>query len=265
MRQFLYASLLLAVSLNVATATPAKLVATNDHKIVGGEPAAAHEFPFIVDLTRPSHYCGGAVIAPKWIMTAAHCSQASASSYVIVAGDHEQTTWDGLEQRRQVVRVIPHPNYNSGTFDNDIALMELAVPLNFTDVVQPVRLPPRDFAPTGRSTVAGWGALSEGGGSPTTVYKVSVPLVSNADCNAAYNGNGYNILPSMICAGEGGKDSCQGDSGGPMLCESEDGQVQCGIVSWGVGCAREGFPGVYARVSQFLDWIAETTNGDVKV
>lgn len=260
MRQFLYASLLLAVSLAIASGSPAKLVATTEHRIVGGNQTAEHEFKFLVDITRPYHYCGASLILPGWALTAAHCSQATASSYILVAGDYDISAFDGNEQRRAVTRVIPHPNYNPSTFANDIALMELAVDVSSSTYVAYSRLAPRNFTASGDLTVIGWGALTEGGGSPTKVHKVDVPHVTNEECGKKYEAAGYGIDDSMICAGVAGKDSCQGDSGGPLLCKDEDGELlQCGVVSWGLGCARDGYPGVYSRVSHNLAWIEETT------
>ena len=96
------------------TAKPSKLKATTDgHRIVGGEEAKAHEFPFIADLTRGYHYCGGSIIHPKWIMTAAHCSQAAADDYVIVAGEHDEEEYEGVELRRSVKRIVVHPDYDA--------------------------------------------------------------------------------------------------------------------------------------------------------
>jgi len=109
--------------------------------------------------------------------------------------------------------------------------------------------------------VTGWGTLSEGGfGLPNVLHKVTVPVVSDEDCNESYSGNGYSVADSMICAGlpDGGKDSCQGDSGGPFIAGEPGSEELIGIVSWGIGCARKGYPGVYTEVSYFVDWIMET-------
>merc|ERR1711976_441827 len=103
----------------------------------------------------------------------------------------------------------------------------------------------------GTATVSGWGTLSSGGRSPDTLYAVDVPIVSDSSCRSSYGQS--DIADSMICAGEEGKDSCQGDSGGPLVC----GISQCGIVSWGYGCAVDGYPGVYTQLSYFLDFVSE--------
>lgn len=102
------------------------------------------------------------------------------------------------------------------------------------------------------AVVSGWGTLTAGGSSPDVLMAVTVPLVSDDECNDDYSGDVYG--DNMICAGESGKDSCQGDSGGPMTCG--DG-IHCGIVSWGYSCAAPGYPGVYAQTSAFIDWISE--------
>ena len=87
--------------------------------------------------------------------------------------------------------------------------------------------------------------------------KVEVPYVDEQTCEDDYTG--YEITELMICAGEKGKDSCQGDSGGPLVAyDAENSPVLVGVVSWGIGCAYEGYPGVYARVSAFVEWISQT-------
>ena len=86
-----------------------------------------------------------------------------------------------------------------------------------------------------------------------------MPHVTTEVCGNDYASSGYTITDGMICAGEAGKDSCQGDSGGPMVGTNKAGEtVLVGVVSWGIGCAQEGYPGVYARVAYFLDWLQET-------
>merc|ERR1711989_70494 len=124
--------------------------------------------------------------------------------------------------------------------------------------IQPIPLPApmQDTAAGSMVTVTGWGTTSEGAlGLPNVLHKVDVPVVSDEECNAAYGAAGYAAADSMICAGlpEGGKDSCQGDSGGPFICGEAGSEQSIGIVSWGVGCARPGYPGVYTQTSYFVD------------
>jgi len=240
---------------------------TFGQRIVGGAPANKGDYKFMVDVRRGGHYCGGAIVNQDWVLTAAHCSGGAPSAYTLVAGDHNIQNEDGDEQSRSVSQVVIHPNYNSGTIDNDAALMRVSAPfdLNSPWVEATVLAMGTEATFDGDADVIGWGSLSEGGGSPTILQQVKVPIVQNPACNAAYNQAGYEITPSMICAGvmgEGGKDACQGDSGGPMMCErgghGSGVWVHCGIVSWGIGCARPNYPGVYGRTSYFEDFIAAT-------
>jgi len=216
-------------------------------RIVGGTQAVRGEFPWIVQLKRGGHYCGGSIVNENYIVTAAHCAQASASGYQIVAGEHNLNSNEGSEQTRTVSQIKNHPNYNSGTLSSDVALMRVNSPFTFGQYVQAANLGSAD--PDGDVVVAGWGALTEGGSSPTVLMKVTVPMVTLTSCRASY-GSG-SILAGMICAGTGGKDSCQGDSGGPLT----KGATLHGIVSWGQGCARPNYPGVYTSVASFRSWI----------
>jgi secreted trypsin-like serine protease len=248
-----FALVVLACAVAAVSGLPRELAPHGWEKIVGGVEATPHEFPWMVDMRQGGHYCGASIIHEEWVMTAAHCSTGSPSNYELVAGDHHIGQTEGTEQRRQVTRIIRHPGYGSGVqYENDIALMKVEPPFQFNQYVQPANVPNITFLPTERAIVAGWGALSEGGGSPVVLMKVDVPMVSDEQCRVAYGAGA--VADSMICSGEGGKDSCQGDSGGPKMCERDGVLWLCGIVSWGRGCARPDFPGVYTEVSYFEDW-----------
>uniref|UniRef100_A0A3P9AXH9 Zgc:100868 n=1 Tax=Maylandia zebra TaxID=106582 RepID=A0A3P9AXH9_9CICH len=160
---------------------------------------------------------------------------------------------------RTVTQIIKHPNYNSGTNDNDVCLLRLSSPVTFNNYISPVCLAASDsiFYSGVNSWVTGWGNIGEGVSlpSPQNLMEVEVPVVGNRQCNCDY-GVG-SITDNMICAGlsAGGKDSCQGDSGGPMVSKQSGRWIQAGVVSFGEGCARPNLPGVYARVSQYQTWI----------
>lgn len=158
-----------------------------------------------------------------------------------------------------VKTIIRHENYDPYVIDFDFSLIELKKPLQFTESIQPVALPEQDFkVPSGGAcSVSGWGNTQSIGESRNQLRVAIVPVVKQEDCEAAYGGMGLTISPRMICAGykEGGKDSCQGDSGGPLVYDG----VLNGVVSWGLGCAEAGYPGVYARVSAVRDWIKENS------
>jgi len=222
-------------------------------RIVGGSQATRGEFPWIVQIKRGGHYCGGSIVNNNWIVTAAHCAVASVSGYQIVAGEHNLSQNEGSEQTRSVSSITRHPNYNSNTLANDIAVMRVNSPFTFNANVQPANIPNAGFTPATNVVAAGWGTLTEGGSLPNVLMKVTVPMVSLASCRASY-GSG-SILNGMICAGTGGRDSCQGDSGGPL----HSGTTLAGIVSWGSGCARPNYPGVYTETAYFAAWIRSNT------
>lgn len=229
-------------------------------RIVGGEEAEPHEFPWQISLRRASdnfHFCGGSVLDENTVVTAAHCTVIwdSPDEVVIVAGEHNKKVDEGTEQTRAVSKLTVHESYGSPKgFENDIALWSLVEPLNLTFAVAPVPLPKAMQESSGYCTVTGWGTLSSGGSTPDVLMKVDVPVVEDGTCKLEYP---FSIADSMICAGERGKDSCQGDSGGPLVCYNADGSSYLGgIVSWGRGCAGLFSPGVYTEVSYFTEWIA---------
>ncbi|GLD50381.1 trypsin-like protein [Lates japonicus] len=177
---------------------------------------------------------------------------------MIVAGDYSLTIYEGTEQEIMPHLLVPHPEYNSHTDNNDIMLIKLRAPVYLNSYVS-IALLPRQGATIAEGRmcrVSGWGYTSPSGGQiPSTLRTVKLPIVSTEKCNSSESFNG-NITENMICAGysTGGKDACQGDSGGPLVCE---GRVY-GVVSWGRGCADAQFPGVYTAVSKYRRWIDNT-------
>ncbi|XP_071954226.1 serine protease 27-like [Antedon mediterranea] len=227
-------------------------------RIIGGEDSDQGEWPWMVSLQyNNQHICGASVINEKWAVTAAHCINRNIDAYSIVAGerdinDGERDLNDG--ERIDVEEIIIYPYYNDYTSDSDIALILLATPLTFNDNIQPICYSDTKFEPGTQCYVAGWG-VSGDGSLPSILQYTNVPLVDIEECRR--NLSGSTVTDNMICAGhpEGGKDSCQGDSGGPLMCVNGSTWHLVGITSWGYGCAEPNFPGVYTRVSQFVDFI----------
>lgn len=231
-------------------------------RIVGGEEAIPHEFPFQISMQYFStHLCGGSIYNADTVITAAHCCEVAGGTtagFTVAAGKHNLRLTETTQQVRQLSAIIMHPGYPGATgFSDDVCVLKLSAPLEFNAAVGPIPIAPAGHTATGLSTVAGWGDLQESGTSPDTLRKVDIPIITDEACRAAYGS--IPVDDSMICAGgNGDKDSCQGDSGGPFLAKDRGtGLYLAGVVSWGFGCARPGYPGVYAELSHFSDFISQ--------
>jgi secreted trypsin-like serine protease len=235
------AVVLAAVSLQPTNAAAAP------QPVVGGTQAAQGEFPWMVRL---SMGCGGSLLTQQIVLTAAHCVSGSGNNTSITATAGVVDLQSASAIKVRSTKVLQAPGYNGK--GKDWALIKLARPIN---------LPTLNIATdtaynSGTFTVAGWGATREGGGQQRYLRKATVPFVSDASCQQSY---GNELVPGEeICAGytQGGVDTCQGDSGGPMFRRDNAGAwIQVGIVSWGQGCARPDYPGVYTEVSTFASAI----------
>ncbi|NXP15966.1 TRY2 protein, partial [Thinocorus orbignyianus] len=223
----------------------------DDDKIVGGYTCSAHSVPYQVSLNSGYHFCGGSLISSQWVVSAAHCYK---SRIQVQLGKHNLAATESTQQLINSAKVIRHPSYSSSKLDNDIMLIKLSTTARLTSAVQTVALPSSCVATGTSCLISGWGnTLSSGSNYPNTLQCLNAPVLSSTQCSQAYPGQ---ITSNMICIGylEGGKDSCQGDSGGPVVC---NGQLQ-GIVSWGMGCAQKGYPGVYTKVCNYVSWIKNT-------
>ncbi|KAJ0177720.1 hypothetical protein K1T71_006593 [Dendrolimus kikuchii] len=235
-------------------------------RIVGGDEAGAHEFPWMARLSYFNRfYCGGVVIADKYVLTAAHCVKGFMWFMIKVTfGEHNRCNATQRPETRFVIRVTAN-NFTLANFNHDIALLRLNDRIPMSDTIKPICLPTnsQNFYVGVKAVAAGWGTLTEEGKVSCTLQEVEVPVISNYDCrNTKYTAT--MITDNMMCAGypkTGQKDSCQGDSGGPLIAErKQDKRYELiGVVSWGNGCARVGYPGVYTRVTNYLDWIRENT------
>ncbi|XP_045136079.1 serine protease 30-like [Portunus trituberculatus] len=243
----------------------------NSARIVGGEEVdPPNNYPWHVGikfLGNSNYWCGGSIINDQYVLTAAHCVDdiTSIEGLVVGVADHNMASTDedipDVTRLVAVQEIIVHPDYNSATIDSDIALLRLSETLDVYqgDQIRPVCLPADDSSTYAgeMATATGWGTLESGGSQSSVLQEVTMPILepSCPGMPSSY------ITENMLCAGleEGGKDTCQGDSGGPLVQNYFSKYVQVGITSWGFGCADAGSPGVYTRVSKFLDWICANT------
>lgn len=234
-----------------------------DPKIVGGTPfPKIADHPWQVALIFGSgpepirvQFCGGSLIGPKWVMTAAHCVDKGTKpeDVDIILGT---AFYKNFGERLKVKQVVVHENWNSDTMENDIALLELEGNSAQGHVIDLVAANHAIEVET-KLRVTGWGALTEGGRGSEILMGADIPAVSNETCEATES-YGERIKPGMMCAGlrGGGLDSCQGDSGGPAVVTTSDGKYAlAGVVSWGSGCARRLKYGVYTSVASYRSWI----------
>ncbi|XP_049922520.1 serine protease 27-like [Epinephelus moara] len=238
--------------------------AVRNSRIVGGENASPGSWPWQVSLiSNGTLYCSGSLINNQWVLTAAHCLTVhDLPTTEVFLGRHSQSGPNLNEESRQLDMIQCHPSYRFLTHDNDICLLRLSAPVNFTDYIQPVCLASAEstFHTGVSSWVTGFGSTQAD--SPTQadiLQEVNLSVVGNNECQCTHR----HLTDNMICAGftAGGRDACQGDSGGALVTKNDSVWIQFGVVSFGEGCGEAMTPGVYTRVSGYQDWITNITGG----
>ncbi|MFE2754968.1 S1 family peptidase [Actinosynnema sp. NPDC059335] len=222
-----------------------------DERVVGGHRVSIAEYPWVVYLADSSgnQFCGGTLVAPAKVVTAAHCATARTPRNTrVVAGREDRRGGDG-----QVVRVDGiwiHPDYSTAEAGADVAVLTLRSSVDGTPLPLAHRSDGALYEPGTEGLVLGWGRTSEQGPLSRYLLGATVPVLDRDYCADAYPQ--YDPV-AMTCAGypQGGVDTCQGDSGGPLMA----GGKLIGITSWGEGCARAGKPGVYSNVATYAEAI----------
>ncbi|MBA1347481.1 trypsin-like serine protease [Rhizobium sp. WYCCWR 11146] len=288
------ASVMLLLATPVLAQQDTDFAGEDGGRVIGGQAAKKGEWPWQVKILAPDPeqrgrfggHCGGSLIAPRWILTAAHCVTSGRSGkqdlfardLLIVEGKSKidkVIAVDGPDKPGLAVEdVIIHEDFDRKVFANDIALIKLAEPAKSKPAILASAADDEVEAAGHPAVVTGWGYTKADHGwddkyLPTELQEVELPIVPREDCRAAYRDSSMRMNPideRNVCAGyaEGGKDACQGDSGGPLVAQRPDKRwIQLGVVSWGAGCAEAEHYGVYTRVAAFRDWIAAKTDGDV--
>jgi secreted trypsin-like serine protease len=242
-----------------------------NQKIVGGTVAVSHSWPSQAYVTickgSSCYLCGGTLIDRTTVLTAAHCIEGPTYTYTVYLGIQDTNTirTGNISPGVKMVasRVTPHENYDSDTTMNDIAILKFSTPVTLSNFIQPACLPTSQSAtfPSANSPawVVGWGTTSSGGSTSNLLKNVKITTYDGTQfCKDYYPVN----WGQQICAGDyynGGKDTCQGDSGGPLYIlntlNGKNKYILAGITSYGIGCGDKGVPGIYTKVSAYLDWI----------
>jgi len=239
-------------------------------RVIGGTEATKGRYSYAVSLQdKFGHFCGGSLIAKDIVLSAAHCMGTEGGynqdpGYNAVIGRHNLNTTEGVEV--SVKTEITHPDYDWGTTNNDFMILVLNQSITGAGLV---RVSP-DIVPVGQGvTVMGWGDTDIADHlqtMPDELMETEVFVVSNEECDQSKGtaGGGYEldyhgqITENMLCAEDvTAEDACQGDSGGPLVIKDSSGDLQVGVVSWGISCAHDDFPGVYSRISAQYEWIRQ--------
>ncbi|XP_037917458.1 trypsin beta-like [Hermetia illucens] len=218
-------------------------------RIVGGRTAAITTYPYQVSIIADgNHICGGAIIKPSTIITAGHCVYGRSATELSIRAGSDYRTSGGVVVQASGYKT--HPNFNRNTLTFDEALIYLKTPLTYSSKIRPIQLINRGLRAKDTAKVSGWGTTSEGGQLSEVLRTTSFPIVSRARCKRIYK---KALTRSMFCAGRmvGGRDTCQGDSGGPL---TVDGKL-AGVTSYGNGCGKRGYPGIYTRIIATRKWI----------
>ncbi|XP_041638110.1 coagulation factor VII-like [Cheilinus undulatus] len=242
-------------------------------RLVGTNHCPRGECPWqvLLQLNGNSH-CGGVLINPDWVITAAHCIHGNnPQNFTVVAGEHNLDVEEGTEQRIPVSMAIAHDGYVHETADSDIALLRLSQPVTLNRHVVPICLPTKHLAQgellaTRYHDVSGWGSRINGGNEEDSantapvsplLRKFTVPMIPTSRCSPS--SAQFNFSSNLLCAGymEIDHQSCRGDDGSPLVTLYGSTRFLTGVVAWGRGCTPKGIYGVYTNMANYVDWVED--------
>ncbi|XP_067214414.1 trypsin-7-like [Linepithema humile] len=233
-------------------------------RIVGGNVTSVYDYPWLVSMNKKGmFYCAGTVITRRHVLTAAHCLKGfDIRTIKLVLADNDHPSIGSNTIVRRIKTATIHKDFHSYSYDNDIGIIEMDEPVSLNNIVRTACLPEdKAIDYTGALALAvGWGRTGESTQVSDELRKVSLPVLSQEECdNAGYAEK--RITENMFCAGyllEGARDACFGDSGGPLHVKGSHGQLEImGIVSWGRGCGRPNFPGIYTKLMNYIGWLKD--------